>query len=111
MTSVLTPLALLVRAMRRGGGRAMSRQAVTIYYPTLVMYGEVVTNEAVGEGAAQVMMGKSLLFLQDLCNYVRRYPDRLRVGTHVGMPHASRPDDGCERGERAWDGVTSASTP
>jgi hypothetical protein len=37
------------------------------------MYGEVVSNEAVGEGAAQVMMGKSLLFLQDLCNYVRRY--------------------------------------
>ena len=70
------------------------REAQDIYYPTLVMYGEVVSNEAVGEGVAQVMMGKSLLFLQDLCNYVRRsvasstaparrvpnFPARLTIG-------------------------------
>ena len=48
-------------------------QAHDIYYPTLVTYSEVVSNEAVGEGAAQVMMGKSLMFLQDLLIYVKRY--------------------------------------
>jgi len=51
-------------------------QAHEIYYPTLVTYGEVVSNEAVGEGVAQVMMGKSLMFLQDLLIYVKRYGRR-----------------------------------
>ena len=42
----------------------------------MVTYGEVVSNEAVGEGVAQVMMGKSLMFLQDLLIYVKRYDHR-----------------------------------
>jgi len=36
------------------------------------MYGETPSGNPVEEGEAQVMMGRMLLFLQDLCNYVNR---------------------------------------
>lgn len=48
-------------------------QAVNIFFPPLVTYGETLRDNAAPEGESQERMGRMLSFFQDACGFVNRY--------------------------------------